>query len=233
MSFNQQLAAFRKAKGISQENLAEVLGVSRQAVSKWETGETAPEMANLLALCKILDVSPNSLMGWEEESPEVPQMEEPGVQYTAPQKLPKKVTIIAVLCVCAALVAGIFIGSSLNSFNAPQSPLKDRENVGVLSFDYDFLPAEGGGELKLTFMPNVADEELTYEVIRLDSKGNSQSYPAKYKEGICIAYVETVNYEWVTYMLKVSDGSRFFHCPLFKVKDDNDNTYTHDELWDD
>ena len=42
----ENLKALRKAKGLSQEELAARLGVSRQAVSKWETGEAAPDLSN-------------------------------------------------------------------------------------------------------------------------------------------------------------------------------------------
>ena len=63
MQFHEQLSALRRAKGISQETLAEQLNVSRQAVSKWETGTAKPELDNILALCRILEVSPNELLG--------------------------------------------------------------------------------------------------------------------------------------------------------------------------
>ena len=53
MKFGDNLKLLRKKKGISQEELAEKVGVSRQSVSKWETGEAYPEMNNILELCKI------------------------------------------------------------------------------------------------------------------------------------------------------------------------------------
>ena len=144
----------------------------------------------------------------------------------------KRILFLAAFLIGLALAAGIFAGKHLAGQEQPAGPLEGRAGVGIISFDYQFLPSEGGGELKLIFMPTIADERLAYEVIRLDSRGNTQSYPAKYKEGVCISYVETVNYEEVTYTLKVSDGSRFLNCPLFKVHDHNDRTYTHEELWD-
>ena len=48
MSFGERLQALRKAKGLSQEQLAEGIAVSRQAVSKWETGESLPDTDKLL-----------------------------------------------------------------------------------------------------------------------------------------------------------------------------------------
>ena len=53
MRFCDNLKALRKAEHISQERLAEKVGVSRQSVSKWETGETYPEMTNIVALCSV------------------------------------------------------------------------------------------------------------------------------------------------------------------------------------
>ena len=53
MKFGDNLKKLRKRKNISQEELAEKVGVSRQSVSKWETSEAYPEMNNILELCKI------------------------------------------------------------------------------------------------------------------------------------------------------------------------------------
>lgn len=44
MNFSEKLLTLRKAKNLTQEQLAEKLDVSRQSVSKWESGQTAPEM---------------------------------------------------------------------------------------------------------------------------------------------------------------------------------------------
>lgn len=66
MNFSERLTSLRKGRGLSQEALAEQLGVSRQAVSKWEKGEAMPELSKLDAICRFFDVSPNYLMGYEE-----------------------------------------------------------------------------------------------------------------------------------------------------------------------
>ena len=65
MSFGENLQAIRKKNQLSQEALAEMLGVSRQAVSKWELGEGYPEVEKLLILSKKLNVSLDSLLGRE------------------------------------------------------------------------------------------------------------------------------------------------------------------------
>ena len=62
MKFGDNLKNLRKLKKISQEELAEKVNVSRQSVSKWETGEAYPEMNNILELCKIFHCNINDLV---------------------------------------------------------------------------------------------------------------------------------------------------------------------------
>lgn len=64
----QRLAELRRERGFSQEGLAEQLGLSRQAVSKWERAESAPDMGNLIALADLYDVTLDELL---RVSPEV------------------------------------------------------------------------------------------------------------------------------------------------------------------
>ena len=62
MNFGENLKHLRKMKKLSQEVLAEKVGVSRQSVSKWENGEAYPEMSNILALCSIFHCKINDLV---------------------------------------------------------------------------------------------------------------------------------------------------------------------------
>ncbi len=59
-----RLSALRKEQGFSQETLATALNVSRQAVSKWERGETSPDTDNLIALALLYKVSLDALVGF-------------------------------------------------------------------------------------------------------------------------------------------------------------------------
>ena len=65
MTFQETLSQLRKARGLSQEALAARIGVSRQAVSKWETGDASPDLNKLLALADQLEVSLDTLCGRE------------------------------------------------------------------------------------------------------------------------------------------------------------------------
>ena len=62
MKFGENLKEIRKIKKISQEELAEKLGVSRQSISKWETGENYPTMNNIICLCDIFKCKMNDLV---------------------------------------------------------------------------------------------------------------------------------------------------------------------------
>ena len=62
MSFADRLIQLRKAKGLSQEDLADSLGVSRQAISRWEQGNTFPDLLNLQKIMKVFGVSADYLI---------------------------------------------------------------------------------------------------------------------------------------------------------------------------
>lgn len=66
MTLSEKILYCRKKAGLSQEALAERLGVSRQAISKWETGEATPEVTKLSALAKVFGVTTDWLLSEEE-----------------------------------------------------------------------------------------------------------------------------------------------------------------------
>ena len=68
MLFAEKLKALRKQKGISQEGLAEKLYVSRQAITKWESGNGIPDIENLIAISALFNESLDSLLSEEKMS---------------------------------------------------------------------------------------------------------------------------------------------------------------------
>lgn len=70
--FPENLAQLRRQAGYTQESLAEAMGVSRQAVSKWESGQAMPEAATLVDLADLLGCSLDQLMRQELSEPLVP-----------------------------------------------------------------------------------------------------------------------------------------------------------------
>ncbi len=71
INFSEKLFELRKVKGLSQEELAEKVDVSRQTVSKWEMGQSTPEMEKLIALSELFDISIDELVGKEKDSNEL------------------------------------------------------------------------------------------------------------------------------------------------------------------
>ena len=70
-NFSNKLTELRKKKGYSQEELAEKLGLSRQAISKWERGESSPDLDNIIQLAKLYEISFNELFCVNEEKEEI------------------------------------------------------------------------------------------------------------------------------------------------------------------
>ena len=69
MDFQERLFSLRRQAGLSQEELANLLGVTRQAVQKWEAGASRPDMDNLASLAEYFQVSLDYLVTGKEASP--------------------------------------------------------------------------------------------------------------------------------------------------------------------
>ena len=81
MTFGERLYELRKNKNISQEELAELLDVSRQSISKWENDKAYPEMTRLLFMSDYFDVSLDYLMRGIEETEEAQDTQEANIDY--------------------------------------------------------------------------------------------------------------------------------------------------------
>lgn len=85
VTFGERLGELRKSKNISQEELAELLDVSRQSISKWENDKAYPEMTRLLFMSDYFDVSLDQLMRGVEVDAD--KKEEQVIHYTAKNML--------------------------------------------------------------------------------------------------------------------------------------------------
>ena len=103
MSISERLHELRKQAGYSQEQVAEMLEISRQAVSKWESGQGKPEIDNIVKLTEIYNVSADYiLLGTERESVPVPVKKELSREYKI------AICIIAIIA-STAVVTVLFI----------------------------------------------------------------------------------------------------------------------------
>lgn len=66
MGFGNNIKEAMQAKGLTQTKLAEMLGVRQNTISQWITETNEPNVETILRLCRLLDVTPNELLGWED-----------------------------------------------------------------------------------------------------------------------------------------------------------------------
>ena len=62
MELGEKLLELRKSKGLSQEDVANVLNVSRQTVSKWETGQSVPDLDKIIPICELFEITTEELL---------------------------------------------------------------------------------------------------------------------------------------------------------------------------
>ena len=165
MTFQETLLRERKKRGLSQEELAERLGVSRQAVSKWETGEASPDLSKLLSLSEALGVSLDVLCGLRDPEADAPA-DDGG---TAGRRLLCRRWVSALLAL-VLLTGGFALGriTALDRGEAPSSsdqvglsePLPENFSVSGLSFR---LTDDGSG-LFYAFTPSHLSPGYTYQI---------------------------------------------------------------------
>ena len=104
MDIAERLQKLRKKAGYSQEQVAEMLGLSRQAVSKWESGQGKPEIDNVVKLTEIYGVSADYiLLGIENRAAtSVPEKKKINKEYR------KAIGIIAIIA-ATAIITVLFI----------------------------------------------------------------------------------------------------------------------------
>ncbi|MBR4344366.1 MAG: helix-turn-helix transcriptional regulator [Lachnospiraceae bacterium] len=119
MKLNEKIIYSRKKTGMSQIDLADVLGVSRQTVSKWETGESNPEIGKLPVLSKALNVSIDWLLSDEdvpmeytnEERPQTVYVKDVSTRTVKPGRAPS--ALEAVMCVVAGIIGIFWLGMAI------------------------------------------------------------------------------------------------------------------------
>ena len=185
MSFEERLLEIRKSRGMSQEALAEKVGVSRQAVSKWETGEAQPDYTKLIALADALEVSLDYLCGRGTQTANKP---EPTVEASE-KKRSGWVTVVAIIAVLIVGVVGLLVANlSDHTVEEPQRKLPEEFSVKDVSFNY----VEGEG-LHFQFVPSVTGEGYSYLIQTNWSDGASgyvKSAEAEYAHGVCSGVIE-------------------------------------------
>ena len=118
MNFSEKLTNLRKQKGLSQEELGYELNVTRQTISKWELGQTTPEMDKLVQMSKIFGVSLDELTNESEiANKRVEKIEDQPINEK-PQKNStlKVILLIIAIFVIVGIIVCVFYGILFSKF---------------------------------------------------------------------------------------------------------------------
>lgn len=169
MKFGGNLKELRKIKKLSQEDLAERVGVSRQSVSKWETGDAYPEMNNILMLCKIFnckinDLLSNNLEDFESFDEEV-KMNLVKFEKEKQQKvktLTKILSLIGKIAGIVVKVAILFVIIAMIVIPIFLSNI-DVENNKIISKNIDIQLVEHGNRINIDYKGHTAISDIPNE----------------------------------------------------------------------
>lgn len=168
MRLNENLCNYRKLKGMTQEELAEKMQVSRQSVSKWETGEAVPDLIKVIKISELLDVSIDELCGRENINyPETKQDIE-----SQNKKYPIRNFIITIIVALVFGLSGYFLGHTLD-VDKEVKEFPDTITVEGLEFRYV------DGELRCKFVPSVYSHEYSYTMYVHYNTGSAIGYPVE------------------------------------------------------
>lgn len=221
MSFQENLIRARKARGMTQEELAARLSISRQAVSKWETGESLPDLYKLAALADELGVSTDELCGREPAAlcGEVPATAFTGdaaereafaeeIRRIAKQNrsLRYVVGILVLICGVLTMLSGY---RSLQNSKAPSNeittpaPLPDTITVTGLT-----VSREVGNVVVFRFVPSISGEGYEWSASCAPDNNGLTSVEMTTDGGICtVRLLNVPRYGGVTLSATVTNGT--------------------------
>lgn len=122
MTIGKKIKLCRKKKGLSQEDLANILGVSRQAVQKWEVGTSQPDLSNVILLSGVFNVSTDYLLKDSNEEVKNNNEEVEPIKETAKSINSHRIKVIKIwLIIGAALTPLVSCGSFLRNQYRPEA----------------------------------------------------------------------------------------------------------------
>ena len=202
MQFFERLYEFRKKSGMTQEGLASALGVSRQAVSKWETGESMPDTENLIRIADALGVSLDALAGRERIEEAAPIAE-----VKREKKIPRAIIILSFILVGAiCFLAGALIFGGGKNDATPLLP----DEIKTDGLKINYIDGYIDGKLVCNFTANVSvDGEVTLKCLADDV--SSRSVKAVCSNGIYTSEItvkEWWHYDMLVFTVKDERGEK-------------------------
>lgn len=127
----ERLYTLRRKRGLSQEQLAEAVGVSRQAVSKWETGASTPELDKLTALSSFFGVTVDELMSDAQAAEKEESIENaPPCKSDTENRIGRHARLGIILCIIGAVCLVLF-GIIMTAAPSRANLIKDSSAVTI------------------------------------------------------------------------------------------------------
>lgn len=170
MSFSEKLIKLRKQHGFSQEELGYKLNVTRQTVSKWELGQTVPEMNKLISLSQIYGISLDELTN-EDNTTKKDDIKIETENKTKDKDLRKILIPLIIVLIVIALILGIYKISNFRTVNKAAGEILttskeiDKESSGIFISFINFIKEIVSGQIE-----EQKEEDKQNEIKQYNSK---------------------------------------------------------------
>ena len=253
MTLGQRIQELRKQNNLSQEALGEKLGVSRQAISRWEMDGAVPEVDKLIAMGRLFGVDLNSLLqvaqpgpAGEGEAPDpAPEGDDPLRPVNWWKWLPPILALLALVLGLVALTLsfGQTTGKLGDRLTALESRVEELEARLIQPAGLDPSARLVGNfgwnhskpyqlDVYLSPFQRVDDLEVTFHCTRA-SDNFTKIFPSTQNEaGLFTAtlYVQDMTPAY-TISAVISDGAQEFTQSLVRITDASGNSFTYETLW--
>ena len=249
MTLGQRIQELRKQNNLSQEALGEKLGVSRQAISRWEMDGAVPEVDKLIAMGRLFGVDLNSLLqvaqpgpAGEGEAPDpAPEGDDPLRPVNWWKWLPPILALLALVLGLVALTLSFGrttgkLGDRLTALESRVEELEARPAAAPRIADawVSGQPYAYGSTITVSLTPGELREDLalTLSYVR-DSDGYSREHEFTREAGgtYRTSFFSAGGDCPITLTALISTGGRTYTQPLFRVFSVEAGTILYDELW--
>lgn len=242
MTLGQRIQELRKQQNLSQEELGTRLGVSRQAVSRWEMDGAVPDVDKLIAMSKLFSVTLNDLLGVEAPGggTETPEAEQAAPQIViTPVKSSRWNTLLSVL-LCLCLLLTVFTAAQLRLADRRLTRLEHQGAVitaldpnAPLTAAAEFQWSDSTLSVTLTAAQMVPDLKVTLQAV--DHEGNTSAKEMKLQGGSIWQRSVSIN-PWnvpITVSAVFNDGKGGSYTQaLFRITSIDENSCSWDSLWE-
>ena len=242
MTLGQRIQELRKQQNLSQEELGTRLGVSRQAVSRWEMDGAVPDVDKLIAMSKLFSVTLNDLLGVEAPGggTETPEAEQAAPQIViTPVKSSRWNTLLSVL-LCLCLLLTVFTAAQLRLADRRLTRLEHQGAVitaldpnAPLTAAAEFQWSDSTLSVTLTAAQMVPDLKVTLQAV--DHEGNTSAKEMKLQGGSIWQRSVSIH-PWnvpITVSAFFNDGKGGSYTQaLFRITSIDENSCSWDSLWE-